>query len=150
MSKIKGFTLIELIIVVIIFSIVSYLVITTLKTTTNKIVTPDKFREFFSPDITFYLLRDKIISDKKINIKLLNPVVYDKNLEQIEFKRYGDKNVLFKYELKNGIQNSYILECNSGIFVFKPLQTIKVKSLEEAKQILTMKNFIPESGSFYK
>jgi len=147
MQKI-AFTLIELIIVVIIIGISSYLVVSNVKTATNPIITPEKFREAFYPDKTLYMFRDSF--NTKLNISLTNPIVYDKDLNQINFKRYKDKDVLFKYSIHNGIQNSYILECNEGIFVFKPLKTIKVNSLQKAQDILTMKEYMPKEGDFYK
>ena len=147
--RIKAFTLIELIIVIILFGVSSYLVLSNVKKVTTPILTSDKIIENYK-DITIYMLRDKIISTKKISLKLTNPIIYDKNLKEIEFKRYEDKDVIFKYILKNGIQNSYILECNEGIFVFKPFETIKVSSLDEAQEILTYQEYAPQEGNYYK
>jgi len=151
MSKIKSFTLIELIIVIIIFGITSYLVFSNIKTTIHPLITPDKFREVFLPTGNLYIFRNKIYNDKNItNISITNPIVYDKNLKQIIFNRYKDKEVLFKYSIKNGIQNSYILECNEGIFVFKPLYTIKVNSLKEAQKLFSLEKYLPTDGNYYK
>jgi len=143
--RIKAFTLIELIIVIIIFGVASYLVTSSIKST-SPIITPDKLRDVFK-NKTIYLFRDGF-SIK--NIKITNPIVYNEKLQKITFKRYKDKEVIFKYSIHNGIQNSYILECNEGIFVFKPLETIKVYSLNEAKKILNYNEYLPKEGNYYK
>ena len=149
--RIKAFTLIELIIVIIIFGVASYLVTSSIHSSTKESITPDKFREVFK-NTTIYMFRDNflILNNKNVKIKLTNPIVYDKDLKEIEFQRYKDKKVIFKYVIHNGIQNSYILECNEGIFVFKPLETIKVDSLQKAQEILTYKDYLPEDGNYYK
>ena len=143
--RIKSFTLIELIVVVVILSVVSYLVLTSIKTLNTQIITPDKLKDTFWPNGVFYLFREGNKS-----IKLTNPIVYDKNLNIIHFQKYKNKEVLFRYKIKNGIQNSYILKCNEGIFVFKPLEIIKVNSLNQAKKILSYKDYLPIEGSYYK
>jgi len=151
MSKIKAFTLIELIIVVILVGIISYIAVANIKTAINPAITPDKFRDILSPNANLFIFRDSISIDKNIsNIKITNPVVYDKDLKKINFKNYNDKIVVFKYTIKNGIQNSYILACNEGIFVFKPLETIKTTSLQKAKELLNMSEYLPKEGSYYK
>jgi len=144
--RIKSFTLIELIIVIIIFGVASYLVTSSIKST-QTVITPEQFRDFKNK--TIYLFRDGF-SIKHVKIKLTNPIVYDKDLKEIKFDRYNDKEVIFKYVVHNGIQNSYILESNEGIYVFKPLQTIKVNSLKEAQKILTYSDYSPKEGSFYR
>ena len=151
MSKIKAFTLIELIIVVILVGIISYIAVANIKTAINPAINPDKLRDMLSPNANLFIFRDSISIDKNIsNIKITNPVVYDKDLKKINFKNYNDKIVVFKYTIKNGIQNSYILACNEGIFVFKPLETIKTTSLQKAKELLNMSEYLPKEGSYYK
>jgi len=138
--RIKSFTLIELIVVIVILSIVSLLILP--KNIISTKITPDKLRDILSPNGVFYLI------DKNESILLTNPIVYDKDLNIITFKKYKNKDVLFKYEVRDNIGDSYILKCDEGIYIFKPFYIKEVNSLQEAQKILNQ--YLPKEGSYYK
>ena len=58
MSKLKAFTLIELLIVLVLISVATFLVITFQKPTTLSTITPENLREFLYPTGEFYLFED--------------------------------------------------------------------------------------------
>lgn len=140
----KSFTLIELLIVIIIIGIVYFLALPSIHHS-NPQIKITNLRNYIH-NSTLYIF-DDYSNNKKLNLDIDNIKVYDFNLQKKLFSKYKDKNIIFKYEVKNGIGDSFILECNKGIFVFKPLHIYKVNSLNEAKHFLD--KYRPIKGSFY-
>jgi len=152
MSRV-AFSLIELIIVVILIGLVSFLVIKLPKYTFSPL-TPYDLRSYFHPNGKLWVFENgSNITDKNksINFKLTLPVVYvyEKGWKIKHFKPYLNKKVVFFYEIKRGIQNSFILKSEEGIFVFKPLFIYKVNSIQEAKEIYFNKKYPFEKGRIY-
>ncbi len=151
MSKL-AFTLFELIIVVIIIGIVSFLVLKLPSFSNSKSIKIEDLRDVLYPNGKLIITSDKIISTKKINIKITNPEVFvfrDNILLRKNFKDLNNSKILFEYNVKNGIGDSFILKCNEGIYVFKPFKIIKVFSFSEAKNRYLNMSYQPREGSFY-
>jgi prepilin-type N-terminal cleavage/methylation domain-containing protein len=154
MSKL-AFTLLELIIVVIIIGIVSFLVIKFPKNNSLSSLTPFGLRNYFYPTGKLVVFEDGInITDKNksVNLKLTLPVVYvyeDNEWKIKNFNKFNNKEVVFEYEIKNGVQKPFILKCDEGIYVFKPLFVYKVSSLQEAKDLYFNKQYALEKGKIY-
>jgi len=152
MSKV-AFSLIELIIVVILIGLVSFLVIR-LPKFNSPFLTPYDLRNYFHPNGKLWVFEDgSNITDKNksINFKLTLPVVYvyENGWKIKHFKPYLNKKVVFFYKIKRGIQNSFILKSEEGIFVFKPLFIYKANSIQEAKEIYFNKKYPFEKGKVY-
>lgn len=151
MSKL-AFTLFELIIVVIIIGIVSFLVLKLPSFSNSKNIKIEDLRDVLYPNGKLIITSNKIISTKKINIKITNPEVFvfrDNILLRKNFKDLNNSKILFEYNVKNGIGDSFILKCNEGIYVFKPFKIIKVFSFSEAKNRYLNMSYQPREGSFY-
>ena len=158
MSTIKrAFTLIELIVVVIIIGIVSFLVIKlpTFSSAANETV--ENIRKSLSPYGVIYIVRDEkgshLLSDANLslNLQIDEPevYVYDNGIFiKKSFDRYKDKDVIFKYSVSKGIGDSFILKCREGIYLFKPLFIKRVKSFEEAKREYLLSAYQPKSGNY--
>ena len=151
MSRV-AFTLIELLIVVFIIGIVSFLVIK-LPSFSNPKLKIASLREVLHPNKSFYLFSDGnnilIGSDKNktLNITISAPVVYiynNKRFIKKVFKRFDKKNVVFKYFEKRGIGKSFILVCDEGVYLFKPLWIKKVKNFEEAKREYLLSDYLKD------
>ncbi len=151
MSKLKSFTLIELLIVVVLIGVISFLTIKLPTFKENKIIKIEELRDYFYPNGTLIITPDKIISSKKIDIKITNPKVFIYNGEFKEkiFSDYNNSKVIFKYTQKNGINESFILKCNEGIYVFKPFYIKKVSSFNEAKKEFLLTAYQPKEGAYY-
>ncbi len=151
MSKL-AFTLFELIIVVIIIGIVSFLVLKLPSFSNSKSIKIEDLRDVLYPNGKLIITSNKIISTKKINIKITNPEVFvfrDNILLRKNFKDLNNSKILFEYNVKNGIGDSFILKCNEGIYVFKPFKIIKVFSFSEAKNRYLNMSYQPREGSLY-
>jgi prepilin-type N-terminal cleavage/methylation domain-containing protein len=178
MSKL-AFTLIELIVVIIIIGLASFLVIKLPSFSSSKI-TIENLREMLYPNGEFYLFDDgkeivlingkwrkengkfKKIKDKegleeslkksKINIYFDTPLVYIYDGNEFKKKDFGyffDKKIIFKYRLNDGIGDSFILKNGNIFYIFKPFYIKKTKSFEEAKEKFLLNKFQPKEGSYY-
>ena len=156
MSKL-AFTLIELILVVLLIGLISFLVIKLPSFSTSKRITLLDLREFLYPNGNFYLFADGseiAIKDKNlsVNISFETPVVYVYNgnyFERKNFGYFGDKNIIFEYRVKNGIGDSFILKNGDMFYVFKPFFIKEFKSFSEAKNFFLLKKYQPETGAYY-
>ena len=144
----KAFTLIELLIVVFIIGIVSFLVIS-LPSFNGKKYSIKDLKKLTYPNGTFYLFQDGnnlLIKDKNksINISINLPEVLEYKdgffVKKI-FNKFDGKKVIFKYSQKNGLGDFFILKCDEGIFVFKPLYIKKFNHLKEAEDFFLLKNY---------
>ena len=154
MSRV-AFTLIELLIVVFIIGIVSFLVIKLPSFSNPKLKITD-LREILHPNKSFYLFSngnniligsDKNKTFKTLNITISAPIVYiysNKRFIKKFFKRFDGKNVVFKYSEKRGIGKSFILVCDEGVYLFKPLWIKKVKNFEEAKREYLLSDYLKD------
>ncbi len=152
MPKIKAFTLFELIIVVIIIGIVSFLVLKLPVFSNEKIKKIENLRDILYPNGQVIITDKKIISSKKIDIKITNPKIFifkDNMLIQKNLGEVNNSKILFKYQVKNGIGDSFILKCDEGIYIFKPFYIKKVLSLNEAKNKFLNIKYQPKYGSYY-
>jgi prepilin-type N-terminal cleavage/methylation domain-containing protein len=177
MSKL-AFTLIELIVVIIIIGLVSFLVIK-LPSFSSSQINIENLREYLYPNGTFYLFDDgkevvlingrwknkngefkkiknkedleEVINKSKIDIPFLAPeiYVYDGEFKKKDFGYLFDKKIIFKYSVKNGISDSFILKNADTFYVFKPFYIKKVNSFEEAKEKFLLNEFQPKEGSYY-
>jgi len=150
MSKL-AFTLIELIVVVILIGIISFLAIK-LPSTSTPLLTPMDLKNF--KNLTLWVFDDgSNITDKNktLNFHLITPVVYiyKNGWQKKKFDNYLGKKVIFKYQIKNGIQKPFILECDNGVYVFKPLFIYKTNSFNKAKEIYFNKNYAFKEGEVY-
>jgi prepilin-type N-terminal cleavage/methylation domain-containing protein len=151
MSKLKAFTLIELLIVLVLISVATFLVITFQKPTTLSTITPENLREFLYPSGEFYLfddgsnlavLKDKNITNVNINLNTPEVLIYKNGyVEKKEFEDLNDKQVVFNYKVKNGIGESFILKANDKYYVFKPFIIEKTNSLEKAKDLFLLSQY---------
>ena len=147
--QIKAFTLIELLIVIFIIGVVSFLVLK-LPSFSNPQIKIENLKNLTYPNKIFYLFDDGnnlLIGDKNksLNIVITAPTVYiykDDKFIKKEFKRINNKNVIFKYYENNGLGNSFILVCDEGVYLFKPLNIKKVSSLNEAKKEYLLSNYL--------
>jgi hypothetical protein len=150
MSKLKSFTLIELLIVVVLIGLVSFLVIKPPPFTSSKSITD--LRDILYPNGVFYKFEDSEIiekNDKNISSSLAinNPTIYI--YDGYEFVKKPMKLLQFKYRVKNGIGDSFILKCDEGVYVFKPFSITKVKDLYQAENLFLLKNYMPKEGEYY-
>ena len=103
MSKL-AFTLIELILVVILIGLISFLVIRIPSFVSSKEITILTLRNYLYPNGTFYLFNNGdeiVLKDKNstLHLSFETPVVYSYNgnfFEKKEFDDLGDKKVIFK------------------------------------------------------
>jgi len=155
MPKLKGFSLIELLIVVVLIATVSVLVISFKNP--PSVLTPLDLREYLYPEGKIYIFEDgsfivKNKNIKNINLKLENPEVFEYkngNLEKKYFNDFNNKKVVFKFEVKNGINESFILKTDKAYYVFKPFEIKQVNSLEEAKNYFLLTNYKYHKGDVY-
>jgi hypothetical protein len=135
-----GFTLLELIIVVFLIALISFLVIKL--PSFNKSYSYEDIRKLLYPSGVIYVFEDNkavIIKKKKkktINFKTQNAEVYNIDFERIKFKPFEDNKVVFKYVLKNGIGEVYIVKTSKKTYLFKPLWIKKFSSLNAIKNYL--------------
>jgi len=151
MSKIKAFTLIELLIVIFIIGVVSFLILK-LPSFSNPKLTILDLRELAYLNKTFYLFDDGknlLVGEKNqsLNISITAPIVYvykNQRFEKEEFKKFNNKNVIFKYEESRGIGESFILVCDEGVYLFKPLWIKKVKNFDIAKEEYLLSSYLKD------
>ena len=144
----RAFTLIELLIVIFIMMLASFLVIS-MPSFKNKKYSIEDLKTLTYPNGTFYLFNDGsnlLIKDKNstLNISINLPEVLqykDGYFEKREFKNFHNKKVIFKYSQKNGLGDFFILKCDEGIFVFKPLYIKKFKNLNKAEDFYLLKKY---------
>ena len=156
MSKI-AFTLIELILVVILIGLISFLVIRLPSFVSSKEVTVLTLRKYLYPNGKFYLFSngDEIaVKDKNLtlNLNFETPEVYVYNgnyFKQKEFNDLGNKKVIFKYIVKNGIGESFILQNGNKFYVFKPFLIKEFNSFSAAKDFFLLRNYQPKIGDYY-
>ena len=149
--QLRAFTLIELLVVVFLISLLSFFVISL--PTNKKSYTILDLKELTYPNGTFYLYKNgnSILQkdkNKTVNLKITLPEVYvydDKGF----IKKKFNKNIAFKYSQKNGLGDFFILKCEEGVFVFKPLYIKKFNSLSGAKNFYLLKEYQLEEGNFY-
>ena len=149
--QLRAFTLIELLVVVFLISLLSFFVIN-LPTNKNSYTILD-LKELTYPNGTFYLYKNgnSILQkdkNKTVNLKITLPEVYIYDGKGFVKKEFN-KNIAFKYSQKNGLGDFFILKCEEGIFVFKPLYIKKFNSLSKAKNFYLLKEYQPQKGSFY-
>ncbi len=158
MPKLKAFSLIELLIVIVLIGIVSVLVIS-FRNLSSFVLTPSNLREFLYPNGKIYIFEDGsnlvVLKDKNItniNIKINLPEVFaykNDNFEKKIFNDINDKRVVFRYEEKNGIGESFILKTDSGYYIFKPFEIKKVSDFEIAKDIFLLTKYKYKEGEVY-
>ena len=151
MSKLKAFTLIELLIVLVLISVATFLIITFQKPTSFSTLTPKNLREYLYPNGEFYLfddgsnlaiLKDKNVTNVNINLNTPEVLIYKNgHFEKKEFENLNDKQVVFKYKVQNGIGESFILKANDKYYVFKPFFIKKTNSLEKAKTLFLLNKY---------
>ena len=146
-----GFSLIELIIVILIIGIVSFLAIRLPSFYFSSDIT--NLLQTLSPsgEITVYK-NGSVISSKKATFKCKNPEVYefiDGKFEKKIFEKENEKTPVFKYKVTNGIGESFILKCQNGWYVFKPFSIKKANNLQEAEDVFLNKKYFPKIGSYY-
>jgi len=147
--QIKAFTLIELLIVIFIIGIVSFLVLK-LPSFSNPKIKIENLKTLTYPNKTFYLFDDGnnlLVGDKNksINISITAPTIYiykNNSFEKEDFKRINNKNVVFKYSENRGIGESFILVSDEGVYLFKPFSIKKVSSLDEAKKEYLLSSYL--------
>ena len=142
MPKLKAFTLIELLLVLVLIGVVSFLVIV-FKKPSSPPLTPENLRSFLYPNGEIYVFDDgsdliitKDGNKTKVNFNLNSPEVYentDGTFVKKIFNDFNSKKVIFHYGVKNGIGESFILQANDNYYVFKPFYIKKEKDLQKAK-----------------
>ena len=156
MSKV-AFTLIELILVVILIGFISFLVIRLPSFISSREVNILTLRDFLYPNGTFYLFNDGseiAVKDKNItlNISFSAPEIYIFNgnfFEKKEFGYLGDKKVVFKYSVKRGIGDSFILHSGDKFYVFKPFLIKSFDNFSDAKDFFLLRDYQPKMGDYY-
>ncbi len=156
MSKL-AFTLIELILVVILIGLISFLVIRLPSFSSSKEITILTLRKFLYPNGKFYLFSDGneiAIKDKNIslNLKFETPLVYVYNGNYFQKKNFGyldNKKIVFKYSVKRGIGDSFILQNGDKFYVFKPFLIKEFNSFDEAKDFFLLRKYQPRLGEYY-
>ncbi len=172
----KGFSLVELLIVILIISIVYFLGFDSIEVPDNKpkALTPLNLKSNIMKSKQFHgeatlLCVDKCQTcylRKGINaaftaysdgIDLKNTQAYtldnDDSLQEIEYGRYKDKKICLAIDFhRNGSSTQIILENESGVYFlpsfFKEAQ--KVESLDEAQELWTKDSkLVSNSGDFY-
>jgi hypothetical protein len=151
-----AFSLIELIIVIILIGIISLLVIKIPSSFLKQLEIED-LRDFLYPNGILYFLDNKEIivqgeKKGKISLSIDNPIVYIYDGQEFRAKDFSylkNKKIIFKYEVKNGIGDSFILKNGNNYYVFKPFYIKKVSSFSKAKKEFLLTDFEPRVGSFY-
>jgi len=152
MSKL-AFTLIELILVVILIGLISFLVIKLPSFSSANHITILNLREFLYPNGKFYLFKngkEVAVKDKNytLNLNFQLPVIYIYNGSFFE-KKYFENDIVFEYKVKNGIGDSFILENGNEFYVFKPFLIRKFNSLNKAKEFFLLNKYQPKIGEYY-
>jgi prepilin-type N-terminal cleavage/methylation domain-containing protein len=144
-----GFTLVELLIVIILMGLVSFLVIRLPSAVSAKPKSITDLRNILYPEGKITVYSDgKIQGDKKINFDCTAPEVLI--FENGEFKKkMFNKNIIFEYKVKNGIGDSFILKCEKGYYVFKPFNIKKTDTLNEAEELFTNSKYKLKEGNYY-
>ena len=138
MRKLKAFSLIELILVVLLIGLVSFLVIKL--PNFNKSYSFENLRELLYPNGEFYLFENgnMIIKNneaKEINFRYKNFEVMNLNYERVEFPKFENRKVLFYYKMRNGIGDVLIVKSNN-VYFFKPLWVLKFKNIASLKKYI--------------
>ncbi len=157
MSAVRSFTLIELLIVVILIGIVSFLVVRV-----PAIMQPplqiEELRDYLSPDGKLIVFEDgeavvlKNREKRETDLLISHPVVYkfvENRFEEVHFEPIGNRRVLFSYTVRHGLGDYFILGCDEGYFVFKPLIIQKKRTFEEAKRLFLFSDYQPFPGEYY-
>jgi hypothetical protein len=144
-----AFSLVELLIVIVLIGLISFLVIKLPSFSFPKSISVAGLRDALYPDGEMkVLINGKIISDKKVEFNCKNPEVFEYVNGQFEKKEY-DKDIIFKYTVKNGIGDSFILKCENGYYVFKPFDIKKTDSFAKAEILFTNNEYKLEEGNYY-
>jgi len=155
--QIKAFTLLELLIVIFIIGIISFLSITLPSFNKIKYTVLD-LKKLTYPNGKFYLFADGsnllITNDKNksinIDINLPEVLVYENEIfSKKTFEDFNNKKVIFKYIQENGIGDVFILKTDEGIYVFKPFLIKKFNSLKKAKDYFLLKKYQPTEGNYF-
>jgi len=125
MSKLKSFTLIELLLVILLVGLILSLSLNIFKTSKN--ITIQQLYSKLYPNGEIIITPHQ----NKYNIKITNPKVYQYYNNKLIEKKFLNQ-ILFKYQVKDGIGESFILECEEGVFLFKPFWILKFNSIEDA------------------
>jgi len=156
MSKL-AFTLIELILVVILIGIISFLVIRLPSFVSKQEVSILTLRKFLYPNGRFYLFEngeELAVKDKNstLNIPFETPVVYVYNGKFFTKKYFGylnNKKIVFEYRVKNGIGDSFILQNGNKFYVFKPFLIKEFSDFDDAKNFFLLERYQPKIGDYY-
>lgn len=138
MSAIKrAFTLIELILVIFLISLVSFLVIKL--PSYSKTYTFKDIRALLYPGGELYIDKNSVYiikngKKKKINFRYSEFQTYDNNFNPLKFKNH-----LFVYKMKNGVGDSLIIK-EKKVYFFKPLWVREFSSLKDAKDYMNSLN----------
>jgi len=154
-----SFTLIELLLVVFLIGVISSLVIYIPTTYSSKRVEIQNLRDFLYPDGVFYLFEDgsnlavmpdKNISNIDININFPEVFIYKNgDFEKKEYNMLNDKQIVFKYSVKRGIGESFILAANSKFYIFKPFEITQKTTLQQAKDKFLNISYLYKEGEIY-
>ena len=154
--RLRAFTLIELLLVIVIISLTTSIVLSV--SNTKKKYSIIDLKQLTYPSGTFYVFSDntniliKNNKQKSINIQITpyEVLIYENNA--FYKKRFSDlegKKVIFKYSQKNGIGDSFILVSKEGVFVFKPFIIKKFNSISNAKDFFLLNEYQPLQGNYY-
>jgi prepilin-type N-terminal cleavage/methylation domain-containing protein len=124
MSKI-GFSLIELILVIVLMGVVSFLSVS-LPSATKNLKSLENLTQY-----------------KNIEINLSN---FCENFTIYQYDGNFKDSEKINYIRKNGIGETFILECNSKFYIFKPFKIEKVSSFEDGKDKFLNNLYSPDKG----
>ena len=133
----RGFTLIELVIVLLLLSLISFLVIRLPSTT--KIYTFSQIRQLIYPTGEFQLFSDgravvvtpqgkREIRFRREKFELFTPFLKKKNFP---------KPYLFRYKMVRGVGECVIVKTPTKVYFFKPLQIETYSSLQQLREHYT-------------
>ncbi|AZV45731.1 hypothetical protein C3L23_00085 [Nautilia sp. PV-1] len=146
-----AFSLIELIIVILIIGIVSFLVIRLPSFYFSSDITDLQSRLSPNGEITVYK-NGTVVSSKKVIFNCENPEVYEfinGSFEKKIYQKENEKTPVFKYRVENGAGESFILKCKNVWYVFKPFRILKFKNENEAENTFLNSKYFPKIGSYY-
>jgi prepilin-type N-terminal cleavage/methylation domain-containing protein len=176
LRKLKAFTLIELIIVVMIISMVSFLVFSEVVKENKKpdqldpLNLPSTLRKMYqySEDIEFFCIqncrdcyiakgRDILPFEGEINLgRHLEVHIVDKNNQLVEIEDFGrikDQKICLRYTLyANGSTTQMILANDTAVYYLPSYfgQPKKLEDLDEAKALWIKEDYdLKDSGSYY-
>ena len=157
MSKL-AFTLIELIIVILIMGLVTFLTIKLPSIAFSKPKDILHLRDMLYPNGTIYVLKEKSFISKNDKNSTIN-INFDKDLkvykyngeefEIVNFPYLNDNKIIFLYKVKNGVGDSFILKNYNTYYVFKPFYIKKFNSFQKAKNEFLLTKYMPKVGEFY-